>query len=68
MLPPHDDDGGAELPSSEVRSCSRAARPVAPAPSARVFSRSSRSEDGGGDLLFVDGDDLVDVALDDGEA
>ncbi len=43
MLPPHTSTAVRIPGDSVVRRCSSAARPVAPAPSASVFSRSSRT-------------------------
>ncbi len=63
-----DEDGGVRAGRDVVVLFWRsAASAVAPAPSAKVFFAFEQDEDGGGDLVFVHGDDLVDVVLDHGE-
>ena len=60
MLPPQTRTA-VRWPLRVVFFWSRAARAAAPAPSARSLLALEQDEDGAGDFLFVDGDELVDI-------
>ena len=63
MLPPESTSDDRAAARGRARRLSSAASGAAPAPSTTVFSISSEQEDRVGQLLLVDGDDVVDVAL-----